>query len=107
MKKVDLTVKKIKETLNENNDIFRKFKIKRIGLFGSYIRGEQRKDSDIDILVEFDDTAFDNNFTGYSDNYLKLQSTLERILGKKIDLLTIEMISPYIKPYILKEVEYV
>lgn len=49
MKKVDLTVKKIKETLNENNDIFRKFKIKRIGLFGSYIRGEQRKDSDIDI----------------------------------------------------------
>jgi len=102
-----LTGEEILGTLKKHKDILRKYKVKRIGLFGSYIRGKQKKRSDIDILIEFDDIAFDSNFTGYFDNYMELQSTLEKILGRKIDLLTIEMISPYIKPYVLKEIEYV
>lgn len=102
----ELTEKKIMGLLMEHNAILKKCRVKRIGLFGSYVRGEQKKGSDIDFLVEFDIAAFGKNFNGYFDNYMKLSSSLEGIFGKKIDLLTIEMISPYIKPYALKEVEY-
>lgn len=93
--------------LREHSDILKKHKVKKIGLFGSYVRKEQKKRSDIDLLVEFEDDAFDTNYTGYFDNYEKLLFSLRKILGRKIDLLTDEMISPYIKQYILKEVEYI
>ncbi|HUX98116.1 MAG TPA: nucleotidyltransferase family protein [Candidatus Deferrimicrobium sp.] len=93
--------------LRTHLETFGKYKIKKIGLFGSYLRENQKKDSDIDILIEFDENAFDKNFTGYFENYLALKELLEEIFGRKIDLITVEMISPYIKPYILKEVEYV
>jgi len=95
------------DALRNHPEFVRKYKVKRIGLFGSYLRGEQKKDSDIDILIEFDENAFDSNFTGYFDNYMELKAFLEKILDKKIDLLTVEMISPYIQPNILKEVDYV
>lgn len=102
----DLTGKEILSILREHQDILKRCKVKRIGIFGSYVRGEQKKRSDIDLLVEFDETAFDRNFTGYFDNYEELSSFLRKILGRKIDLLTEEAISPYIKPYVLREVEY-
>jgi len=92
--------------LRDNKDVLRKYNVKRIGLFGSYIKGEQKEDSDIDFLVEFDRTAFGKDFKGYFDCYMDLLFFLEGIFGRKVDLLTIEEISPYIRPYILKEVEY-
>ncbi len=104
--KKELREKEIMRLLREHSDILRKCRVKRIGLFGSYVRGEQKRASDIDFLVEFNLANFDKNYKGYFDNYMKLSSSLEGIFGKKIDLLTIEMISPYIKPYALKEVEY-
>jgi predicted nucleotidyltransferase len=92
--------------LKEHSDILKKYRVRKIGLFGSYVRGEQKKRSDIDFLVEFDTTSFGKNFDGYFDTYMEHSFHLEKIFHKKIDLLTIEMISPYIKPYVLKEVKY-
>ncbi len=99
--------KDIMQSLESHKDILKKYKIKKIGLFGSFVRGQQKKKSDIDLLVEFEKNMFDSEFNGYFDNYVGLQSALEKILHRKIDLLTPDMISPYIKPYIIKEVRYV
>lgn len=65
MKTKDLTNKEILKSLRENKDVLRKYNVKKIGLFGSYIKGEQKEDSDIDFLVEFDRTAFGKDFKGY------------------------------------------
>ena len=77
-----------------------KFGVKRIGIFGSYVRGEQKESSDIDILVEFEKGK--KNF----DNFMNLVFFLEKILGKKVDLVTREGISPFIRPYIEREILY-
>ena len=66
----------------------------RAGIFGSYARGEAKKDSDIDILVEIDKKIGLFDFVG-----IKLE--LEEKLGKKVDLLTYKSIHPYIKKSIL------
>ena len=75
--------------------------VKKIGLFGSFVRGEQTPMSDIDILVEFkpDKHTF--------DNFMEVAFLLEKILGRKVELITQEALSPYIGPHILKEVESV
>jgi uncharacterized protein len=105
-KGMDLTDGKIMSILREQRDILKQYRVKKIGLFGSYVRGKQKNYSDIDFLVEFDLNTFGNNYNGYFDNYMKLLFSLEEIFGKKIDLLTTEMISPYIKPYVQQEVVY-
>lgn len=94
------------DILKKHKNTLRKYKVKRLGLFGSYVRGVQKEDSDIDIFVEFDLTVFGSNYSGYFDNYVRLLSSLKRILGRNIDIVTAEMISPYIKLYILKDVRY-
>ena len=73
----------------------------KIGLFGSFVRGEQTPMSDIDILVEFmpDKHTF--------DNFMEVAFLLEKILDRKVELITQEALSPYIGPRILKEVESV
>ncbi|MGV8058215.1 MAG: nucleotidyltransferase family protein [Smithellaceae bacterium] len=72
-----------------------------IGLFGSFVRGEQTTLSDIDLLVEFAPDL--HTF----DNFMELSFLLEDLLGRKVDMVTPEALSPYIGPYILKEVERV
>ena len=74
--------------------------VKRIGLFGSFIRGEQRPDSDIDLLLEF--ASGRKTF----DTFMELSFFLEELLQRPIELVTLESLSPYLGPYILKEVEY-
>ncbi len=73
-------VEKIVKKLNENMPTLReKYRIKTLGIFGSYIRGEQKKKSDVDILVEFEKPLGLLEFVG-----LELQ--LSKLLGKKVDL---------------------
>jgi predicted nucleotidyltransferase len=74
--------------------------VKRIGLFGSYVRGEQRAESDVDLLVEFE--AGRKSF----DAFMELSFWLEAIMQRKVELVTVESLSPYIGPHILKEVEF-
>ena len=61
-------------------EIKTRFRIKNIGVFGSQIRGEANKKSDIDILVEFE-----NGYKTF-DNYMDLKFYLEELLGSKVDL---------------------
>ncbi|KAF5438201.1 hypothetical protein C5S35_00190 [Candidatus Methanophagaceae archaeon] len=91
----------ISNKLADNLRTIRKFGVKRIGLFGSAVRGEMEIESDIDILVEFEKEG--ENFS----NLINLYFYLQDLLSKKIDLVTPESISPYLAPYILKEVKYI
>ncbi len=83
------------------NEIKNKFGVKEFGIFGSYVRNEQKEDSDIDILVEFKE--------GYKtfDNYMDLKFYLEELFGLKIDLVSKTTLKPRLKPHIMKEVVYV
>ena len=74
--------------------------VRRYALFGSFIREESTEQSDIDILVEFEPGQ--KTF----DNFMQLAFFLEDLLGREVDLVTVESLSPYIGPHILKEVEY-
>lgn len=71
-----------------------------MGIFGSQARGDARDDSDIDLIVEFDQGQ-----KSY-DNFIEICFFLEDLFGRKIDLLTPESISSFIKPYIDKDVYY-
>ena len=84
--------------LRDNMDKIRSFGVKKIGIFGSVARGKATEKSDIDIIVEFEEKR--KNF----ENFIELAFFLEELLGKKVDLLTPESISPYIQPYIKVEV---
>lgn len=94
------TKQDILSVLEKNQSSLRALGINKIGLFGSFARGEQRPDSDIDLLVEFESGK--KTF----DNFMELSFFLEEALRSKIDLVTVESLSPYIGPYILREVEY-
>lgn len=79
-----LTVEEILRRIEGNKEKIKKFGIKRIGLFGSYIRNEQTGDSDIDLIVEFEKGK------ATLDNFIDLADYLEELLNKKVDLLTVE-----------------
>ena len=80
---------KIVKTLKENG-------IKRASVFGSYARGEQKKESDIDIIIEPKKGMGLFNFVG-------VKMDLENKLKKKVDLITYKSINPYLKAYIKRE----
>ncbi len=77
------------------------FGLRKIGLFGSFARGEQTAESDIDLLAEFEPEK--ETFR----NFMKAVFFLEEILDRKVELITPAALSPYIGPHILKEVENV
>ena len=90
----------ILKIIEESKDKIKKFGVRRIGLFGSYIRSEQKKESDIDVLVEFEKGK--KTF----DNYMELKFFLEDLFNCKVDLVILESIKPDLKPHILKSVKY-
>jgi|SRR5581483_1452617 predicted nucleotidyltransferase len=95
------TKETVSRLIEENKDKVRKFGVERLGLFGSFVRGDQNENSDIDILVEF--SSDKKNY----DNFINLVFFLEEIFQRRVELVTPESISPYLKPYIMDEVEYV
>ena len=78
--------------------ILKKYGIKKAALFGSFARGEQKPDSDIDILVKFKDRE---NKTLL--DLVGLELELVDVLNRKVDVLTYNSIHPLLKDYILKE----
>lgn len=86
--------------IEENMSVIRGYGVKRIGIFGSYVKGKQKPDSDIDVIVEFEKGK--KTF----DNYMELKFFLEELLKNKVDLVISESIKPELKPYILKSVRY-
>lgn len=88
--------------LTDSKSKLKVFGIRNIGLFGSYSRNEQTKNSDIDILVDFEPAM--ETF----DNLMAVYDYLEDIFkNERIEIVTINGLSKYIGPKILKEVLYV
>ena len=101
MSKTITTKREITSLLSKNAGRLEELGAKRIGLFGSFVRGEQRPHSDIDFFVEFQPRK--KTFS----NFMGLCFFLEELLGRKVEVVTKESLSPYIGPHILAEVEYV
>jgi len=80
---------------------FKKFGVKSLGVFGSFAKGTPRNDSDVDILVEFQPGK--KTFM----NFIHLAFYIKELLGRKVELVTSESLSPYLKPYIMEEVIFV
>ena len=72
---------------------------KRIGLFGSFVKGRQSADSDVDLLLEFEPR--EKSF----DHFMEISFLLEDTLQRRVELVTIESLSPYLGPHILNETE--
>ena len=87
--------------LRGREDKIRSLGVKRLALFGSFARGEQNPDSDIDVLVEFerDQKSF--------DHFIHLAFFLEELFKRPVELVTPESLSPYLKPHITQNIEYV
>ena len=82
-------------------DLQRDYHIIELGIFGSYVRGEQRPDSDVDILVEFD-PSFKFGLVTYG----KIEDYIADALDKKVDLVMKRALKPYIGRRVLQEVVY-
>jgi hypothetical protein len=82
-------------------EILKTFHVKKIGIFGSFVRDRQTRRSDVDILVEFE--------KGHKDffNYMRLKYYLEASLGRKVDLVIKEAVKPRLQERIFNEVVYV
>jgi predicted nucleotidyltransferase len=94
------SLEEIKNTLAKHKQELRqKYKVKEIGVFGSYVRGEQKKRSDIDILVEFEESS---NLSLL--DFIRLENYLSEILGIKVDLVEKHTLKPRIGKHVLEEV---
>jgi predicted nucleotidyltransferase len=86
--------------LRHKAELRERFKVKEIGVFGSYVRGEQKRGSDVDVLVEFEEPV------GLFE-FMRLEFYLSDLLGMKVDLVSKKALKPHIGEYIKKEVVYV
>jgi hypothetical protein len=91
-----MNIEKIDEIKRKILSILKRYKVKRAGIFGSVVRGEENEESDIDILVEIVGRMSLLDFAG-----LKLE--LEEALGQRVDLGEYSTIKPIIKEQILSE----
>ena len=97
-----MDAEEIGRKLEEKKDYIKEtFHVSEIGIFGSFIRGEQNASSDIDVLVEFE--------KGHKDffNYMRLKYYLEELLGREVDLVIKNAVKSRLKERIFSEVEYV
>jgi uncharacterized protein len=91
--------KEIEKILKKNKSYLKKkYHVEKIGIFGSYARGQEYNDSDVDILVTFSDSI------GWE--FIDLQEYLQEILGLTVDLVTIKALKPQLRDSILNEVVY-
>lgn len=95
------TVNEIVKIIKNNKEGFRaEYGVKKIGVFGSYVRGEENEASDLDILVELEKPI------GFV-KFIRLEKRISELLGVKVDLVTKKALKPFIGQRILQEVQYV
>jgi predicted nucleotidyltransferase len=98
-----MNIKEILKKIEKNFDFLKKeYQIKNIGIFGSFVRKEENKKSDIDILVEFQPESQIGFF-----KFIQLEKYLSELLKRKVDLATSSSLKPFIKKNVLKEIIYV
>lgn len=94
-------LERIEKILKRQKPILKKkYKIKELGIFGSYIRGDYKKGSDLDLLVDFSEIPGLFKFVEIGDY-------LSEIAGVKVDLVMRDALKPSLKRYIIKEVKYI
>ena len=93
------TKQEILHRIQARREEIRALGVKALGLFGSFIRGEQSPGSVVDLLVRF--RPREKTF----DNFMGLAFLLEDVLQRRVELVTTEGLSPYLGPHILKEVQ--
>ena len=88
------------EILDELKDNLKELGVRRIGLFGSFARNDSTSESDVDVIVSF--------LPGYKsyDTFFQLAELLEEHFGRKVEVITEESLSPYLKKEIEKDVGY-
>lgn len=84
--------------IEKNSKLIKKFGVRRLGLFGSYARGDTNESSDLDFVVEFEKKSF--------DAYMDLKFFLEELFQRRVDLVISDAIKPQLRPIIMKEVIY-
>jgi predicted nucleotidyltransferase len=94
------TLQEIESILRAEKPILRlRFRVKEIGIFGSFVRGEQKDTSDLDLLIDFEEPIGLIRYVG-------LQNYLSDRVGERVDLITKSGLKPRIGEHILKEVIY-
>src|SRR5882724_2328814 len=83
------------DRLRANHGRLKSYGVCRYGVFGSFVRDEVRDDSDVDLLIEFE--PGEETF----DNFMGLGFFLEELLGRRVETLSPQWLSPYIGPHIL------
>ncbi len=96
-----LTKEDIFKLLRDSKAKLSSLGVKSIGLFGSFARGDDSGESDIDVLLELEPDK------KTYDNFIETCFLLEELFDRRVEVVTVDSISPYIKPYVLREVEYV
>lgn len=86
------------EALSANREGILRYGVRRLGLFGSFGRGEQTPASDLDFVAEFDRKSF--------DNYMGLKNFLEDLFGSKVDLVLPNTLKPGLRERILGQAIY-
>lgn len=87
--------------LQQQRSKLKDFGVLSIGLFGSYVKDQATENSDVDVIVDI------RKEKKTLLNFMALAYFLEDVLGKKVDLITLQSLSPHIGPHILNTVEYV
>jgi len=99
--KKEKKLEEVQKILRENKAVLmEKFKVKEIGIFGSFVREKQKKKSDVDVLVEFAEPI------GIFE-FIDLEEYLTKILGIRVDLVSKKALKPRIGKRILEEVIYI
>jgi len=98
---MDKSFQEMKNIIKENKKLLEdRYKVKEIGVFGSFVSGEQKSGSDVDILVDFYEVP--DLF-----EFINLERYLQRILKKKVDLVRKPVVRKELKEKILNEVVYI
>jgi predicted nucleotidyltransferase len=87
--------------LRQNRGKLLQYGVAKLSLFGSFLTDRFHEGSDVDFLVEFRPEA------KTYDNFMELSFFLEELLGRKVEIVTPQSLSPYIGPHIIRQAEYV
>jgi predicted nucleotidyltransferase len=89
------------ERIQSHQSALKQLGAARLGLFGSFVRNEQQTDSDVDIVVEFEEGKKKLH------NFLDMADYLEEVMARKVDLLTWEGMAEFVRKHVANEVEYI
>ncbi|MEO8447200.1 MAG: nucleotidyltransferase family protein [bacterium] len=95
-----ISLEKVINILNINKlDIFNKYNLKELGIFGSLVKKEDNLNSDVDLIIEY-------SITPDLLKYIELESYIEKLLNAKVDLVIKNSIRPELKSSVLKDAIY-